>query len=111
MLRQSLPTIDHVAPLFAALLSLPAGDRYPAINLTPQQQKEQTVRALVELLGGLARQKPVLFVLEDAHWIDPTTLELFNSSIAQLQAWPVLLIVTFRPEFRPPWSSYAHVTA
>ncbi len=111
VLRQSLPTIDHVAPLIAALLSLPAGEHYPAIDLTPQQQKEQTVQALTELLGGLARQKPVLFVLEDAHWIDPTTLELFNSSIAQFQAWPVLLIVTFRPEFRAPWSGHAHVTA
>src|SRR5262249_29645080 len=70
VLRRSFSTIDHVAPLFATLLSLPFEGRYVAVSLTPREQKERTLLALNELLGGLAKQ-PVLFILEDAHWIDP----------------------------------------
>jgi len=110
-LRYSFSTIDHVAPLFATLLSLPFEGRYVALNLTPREQKERTILALNDLLGGLAKQSPVLFILEDAQWIDPTTLELFTRTIDQLQRWPVLLIVTFRPEFEVPWGHYPHVTA
>ena len=111
VLRQSFSMIDHVAPLFATLLSLPFDARYPALDLTPREQKERTILALTDLLGGLAKQRPVLFILEDAHWIDPTTLELFTRTIDQLQRWPILLIVTFRPEFEVPWGHYPHVTA
>jgi class 3 adenylate cyclase len=78
VLRRSFSTIDHVAPLFATLLSLPFERRYEVLNLTPREQKERTLLALNELLGGLAKQRPVLFILEDAHWIDPTTLEMFR---------------------------------
>jgi class 3 adenylate cyclase len=111
VLRRSLSTIDRVAPLFATLLSLPFEGRYVALSLTPREQKERTLLALNELLGGLAKQCPVLFILEDAHWIDPTTLDLFTRAIDQLQRWPVLLVVTFRPEFEVPWGHYPHVTA
>ena len=111
VLRQSFSIIDHVAPLFATLLSLPFDGRYAALDLTPRDQKERTILALIDLLGGLAKQRPVLFILEDAHWIDPTTLELFTRTIDQLQRWPVLLIVTFRPEFEVRWRHYPHVTA
>jgi class 3 adenylate cyclase/tetratricopeptide (TPR) repeat protein len=111
VLRYSFSTIDHVAPLFATLLSLPFEGRYVALNLTPREQKERTILALNDLLGGLAKQRPVLFILEDGHWIDPTTLELFTRTIDRLQRWPVLLIVTFRPEFEVPWGHYPHVTA
>jgi class 3 adenylate cyclase/predicted ATPase len=111
VLRYSFSTIDHVASLFATLLSLPFEGRYVALNLTPREQKERTILALNDLLGGLAKQRPVLFILEDAHWIDPTTLELFTRTIDRLQRWPVLLIVTFRPEFEVPWGHYPHVTA
>jgi class 3 adenylate cyclase/predicted ATPase len=110
VLRQSFSMIDHVAPLFATLMSLPFGGRYAALDLTPRQQKERTILALAELLDGLAKQHPVLFILEDAHWIDPTTLELFGRTIEQLQHSPVLLIVTFRPEFEVPWRHYPHVS-
>ncbi|WP_283816508.1 AAA family ATPase [Bradyrhizobium sp. AUGA SZCCT0431] len=110
VLRRSFSTIDHVAPLFATLLSLPFEGRYVALSLTPRELKERTLLALIELLGGLAKQCPVLFVLEDAHWIDPTTLDLFTRTIDRLQRWPVLLIVTFRPEFAVPWGHYPHVT-
>src|SRR6266446_1863810 len=111
VLRYSFSTIDHVAPLFATLLSLPFAGRYAALNLTPREQKERTILALNDLLGGLAKQSPVLFILEDAQWIDPTTLELFTRTIDQLQRWPVLLIVTFRPAFEVPWGHHPHVTA
>jgi predicted ATPase len=111
LLRYSFPTIDHVAPLFATLLSLPFEGRYAALNLTPREQKERSISALNDLLGGLAKRGAVLFILEDAHWIDPTTLDLFTRTIDRLQRWPVLLIVTFRPEFEVPWRHYPHVTA
>ena len=111
VLGQSSSTIDHVAPLFATLWSLPFDGRYAALDLTPREQKERTILALTDLLGGLAEQRPVLVILEDAHWIDPTTLELFARTIDRLQRWPVLLIVTFRPEFEVPWSHYPHATA
>ena len=98
LLRQSFSNIDGVAPLFATLLSLSFDGRYPALDLTPREQKERTVAALIDRLSGLARQRPVLFILEDAHWIDPTTLELLTRTIDQLQRWPILMIITFRPE-------------
>ena len=65
-------------PLFAALLSLPTNHRYPPLNLSPQGQKEKTLEALLGQLAGLAEQRPVLLIFEDAHWIDPTTLELLD---------------------------------
>ena len=106
VLGQSSSTIDHVAPLFATLWSLPFDGRYAALDLTPREQKERTILALTDLLGGLAKQRPVLVILEDAHWIDPTTLELFARTIDRLQRWPVLLIVTFArssvPYYYPP---------
>jgi class 3 adenylate cyclase/tetratricopeptide (TPR) repeat protein len=111
VLKRSFSAIGHVAPFFATLLSLPFEGRYVAPSLTPREQKERTLLALIELLGGLAKQCPVLFILEDAHWIDPTTLDLFTRTIDRLQRWPVLLIVTFRPEFEVPWGHYPHVTA
>ena len=110
VLPRSFSTIYDVAPLFATLLSLPFEGRYIALNLSPREQKERIFLALNELLGGLAKQRPVLFILEDAHWIDPTTLQSFTRTIDRLQCWPVLLIVTFRPEFDVTWDHYAHVT-
>ena len=112
LLMQSSSDIDFVAPLFATLLSLPFDGRYPALELTPSDQKQRTLSALIDHLDGLAKQRPVLFVLEDAHWIDPTTLELFARTIDQLQRWPVLLIVTLRPGFDLFANATAsHVTA
>jgi class 3 adenylate cyclase/predicted ATPase len=111
ILRYSFPTIDHVAPLFATLLSLPFGGRYVTLSPTPREQKERTILAVNDLLDGLAKQRAVLFILEDVHWIDPTTLELVTRTIDRLQHRPVLLIVTFRPEFEVPWSHRSHVTA
>jgi predicted ATPase len=94
--------VAAVAPLIAALLAIPVGDRYPAIELSPQQQKERTFQALVDQLAGLAARQPVLAVYEDVHWSDPTTLELLEKVIDRVQRLPVLILITFRPEFTPP---------
>ena len=108
---QATNGIDEAAPLLAALLSLPTGDRYPPLNLTPQKQKEKTLQALVAQVEGLALRQPVLILFEDAHWSDPTSLELLDLIVDGVSALRVLLIVTFRPEFNPPWTGRPHVTS
>jgi predicted ATPase len=94
----------------ADLLSLPASRRHPLPNLSPQRKKERTLEALIRQLDGLARQQPVLMVFEDAHWVDPTSRELLDLTIERVRNLPVLLIVTFRPEFDPPWTGQPQVT-
>ena len=98
------------AGLYAALLSIPTSGRYPALDLAPQRQKDLTIDALIRQLFGLARIQPVLFLIEDVHWIDPTTLELINRTIEPLKAASVLFLVTYRPEFLPPWLDQSHST-
>jgi class 3 adenylate cyclase/predicted ATPase len=110
LLGQAVDNAAAVAPMLAELLGLPAGSRHPPSRLAPQQSKTQTFRALLAQLEGLARRRPVLVVLEDAQWFDPTTLELFDLVVGRIERLPVLLVVTFRPEFRPPWLGRAHVT-
>jgi predicted ATPase len=85
------------------LLSLPTEGRYRPLNLTPQKHKEKILKALVAQVEGLSARQPVLMVIEDAHWIDPTSLELLDLTVDRVPSLPVLLIVTFRPEFTPPW--------
>jgi class 3 adenylate cyclase/tetratricopeptide (TPR) repeat protein len=103
VLAQATNDLGETAPLLAALLSLPAGDRYPSLNLAPQKQKEKTLQALVAQMVGLSARQPVLMLFEDAHWTDPTSLELLELIIDRVPALPVLLIVTYRPEFNAPW--------
>jgi tetratricopeptide (TPR) repeat protein len=110
VLSQATDDLGEAAPLLATLLSLPAGDRYPPLNLTPQRQKERALRALVAQVEGLAARQPVLMLFEDAQWADPTSLELYDLIIDRVPALRVLLIVTFRPEFIPPWTGRPHVT-
>ena len=98
-------------PLIAALLGLPTEGRYPALDLTPQRQKQLTLAALVEQLEGLAAAQPVLLAYEDMHWSDPTTQELLGLTIERVQRLPVLLLITYRPEFSPPWPAQPHVSA
>jgi predicted ATPase len=97
--------------LFAEMLSLPNDGRYPAIELTPEQRRQRTLEALTEQLAGLASQNPVLMIFEDAHWTDPTSLEAFSRTGDRIKTLPVLLIVTFRPEFNAPWAGRSHVTS
>jgi class 3 adenylate cyclase/tetratricopeptide (TPR) repeat protein len=96
--------------LLADLLSLPLSERYPLPDLTPQRKKERTLEALIRQLERFAGQQPVVMVLEDAHWIDPTSRELLDLTIERVRSLPVLLIVTFRPEFQPPWTGQPQVT-
>jgi predicted ATPase len=110
VLAQATNDLGEAAPLLAALLSLPTGERYPALHLTPQKQKEMTLRALVPQVEGLAARQPVAMLFEDAQWSDPTSLELYDLIIDRAAALPLLLIVTFRPEFTPPWTGRPHVT-
>jgi predicted ATPase len=97
-------------PLLAELLSIPLDNRYPVLDLTPQRKKEKTFDALLGQLTGLARQRPVLIIFEDLHWSDPTSRELLDLTVAQIERMPVLLVATFRPEFQPPWTGQPHVT-
>jgi class 3 adenylate cyclase/tetratricopeptide (TPR) repeat protein len=102
--------LREAVPLLANLLSIPTGDRYPALDLTPPKRKEKTLRALVAQVEGLAARQPVLLVVEDAHWADPTSLELFDLIVERVPSLPLLAIVTFRPEFVPPWVGRPQVT-
>jgi predicted ATPase len=111
MLKPSSEPFDEVVPLLAALLGVPTGGRHPTLTLTPEMQKRRTLQALVDQVAGLAAQQPVLALYEDVHWIDPSTLELLGLVIERIQRLPVLVLITFRPEFRPPWTARAHVTS
>jgi predicted ATPase len=109
VLARVAPPDEDVAFL-ADLLSLPASERYPLPCLSPQRKKDRTLEALLRQLEGLARQQPVVMVFEDAHWIDPTSRELLDLVVERVRTLPVLLIVTFRPEFQPPWAGQPQVT-
>ena len=102
MLAQTSTSIEDAA-LFAEMLSLPNDGRYPALELTPEQRRQRTLEALVSQMEALARQNPVLMIFEDAHWTDPTSLEVFGRVVDRVRSLRVLLIVTFRPDFDPPW--------
>jgi class 3 adenylate cyclase/tetratricopeptide (TPR) repeat protein len=109
LLAGSAARIVESAPLILALLSLPT-HRYPSLNLSPQRQKEKTLEALVGQVEALARREPVLMVFEDVHWVDPTSQELLEALVPRLQTLPVLLVVTHRPEYAPPWVGEPHAT-
>jgi class 3 adenylate cyclase len=109
VLARAAPPDEDVA-LLADLMSLPASERHPLPNLSPQRKKERTLEALIRQLEGLARRQPVLMVFEDAHWIDPTSRDLLDLAVERVRGLPVLLIVTFRPEFKPPWIGQPQVT-
>jgi predicted ATPase len=110
VLAQTSTRIEDAA-LFAEMLSLPNDGRYPAFELTAEQRRRRTLEALTSRLARLARQKSVLMIIEDAHWVDPTSLEVFGRAVARIVTLPVLLLITFRPEFEPPWIGQPHVTA
>jgi class 3 adenylate cyclase/predicted ATPase len=109
LLAQS-STSKQDAALFAEMLLLPNDGRYPALELAPEQRRQKTLEALDLQMETLARSSPVLTVVEDAHWADPTSLEAFGRTVDRIANLPVLLIVTFRPEFEAPWVGQPHVT-
>src|SRR6516162_3653435 len=102
--------ITETAPLFASLLSIPTGERYPPLALSAAQQRRLTLAALLDHLEALARQKPVLMLFEDAHWADATSLEVLDLTVERVRALPVLMLITFRPEYEAPWTGLSHVT-
>ncbi len=99
------------AALFAEMLSLPNDGRYPTLELAPQQRRQRTLEALTAQVEALSRSNPVLMIFEDVHWLDPTSLEALGRMVDRLRTLSVLLIVTFRPEFEPPWTGRSYVTA
>ena len=101
--------VQGVAALFAALLSIPFGERYPPLALSPTQQRRRTLAALLDQFEGLARRQPILFVFEDANWADATSLELLDLMVERVRQLPVLALFTFRPEFEPPWVGLPNV--
>jgi tetratricopeptide (TPR) repeat protein len=104
-------SLPEVLPLLASLLSLPPSERYPTPQLTPQRQKQKTLEAILALVRAQAAQQPVLFIVEDLHWVDPSTLELLTLLIDQEPSDRILTVLTARPEFHPPWHLGAHVTS
>jgi class 3 adenylate cyclase len=107
--QSSTPRQD--AALLSEMLSLPNDGRYPLLELTPQQRRQKTLDALHAQVETFARKNPVLMIFEDVHWADPTSLELLGRAMDRIKNRSMLLIVTFRPEFEPPWIGQPHVTA
>jgi class 3 adenylate cyclase/predicted ATPase len=106
--RAAPPNEDFA--FLADLLSLPVSERHPLPNLSPQRKKDRTLEALLRQLEGLSGQLPVVVVFEDAHWMDPTSRELLDLAVERVRSLPVLLVITFRPEFQPPWVGQPQVT-
>lgn len=111
LLAVSTSRIRVVAPFFAALLSIPSGDRYPPLALSPSQQRRRTLAALLDQFERLARQQPILLIFEDAHWADATSLELLDLTLERVPRLPVLAVITFRPEFPASWVGLRNVSA
>ncbi|MGY8683223.1 adenylate/guanylate cyclase domain-containing protein [Bradyrhizobium sp. UFLA05-153] len=110
VLVQTLTSAQDAA-LFAEMLSLLNDGRYAVLELTPQQRRQKTLKALISQLEALTRRNPVLMIFEDAHWADPTSLEAFCRVVDVIATLPVLLIVTFRPEFDAPWIGRPYISA
>ncbi|WP_426409744.1 AAA family ATPase [Bradyrhizobium ganzhouense] len=109
LLRSATSPIDSA--LLAEMLSLSNDGRYPALTFDPQQRRQKTLEALLNQIEALSRSTPVLMIFEDAHWTDPTSLELVGRIVDRIEALRVLLVITFRPEFEPPWIGHPHMTA
>jgi class 3 adenylate cyclase/tetratricopeptide (TPR) repeat protein len=110
LLAQTSTTAQDAA-LLAEMLSLPNDGRYPALALSPVRRRQRTLDVLIARIEALARQNPVLMIFEDAHWSDPTSLELFGRVVNRIRTLRALLLVAYRSEFEPPWIGRAHVTA
>ncbi len=108
--RYGLAELETVA-LWASLLSVPLSDRYPSLNLTPQRQKQKIFEAVLRLLLALAAQAPMLLVVEDLHWVDPSTQEFLDLVLQQVPSTSVLALLTFRSDFRPSWGARSHISS
>ena len=110
LLKPVAKNLPRDVALIAELLAVPADERYPAVAVSPQQKREMTLTALLDQLAGAAAQGPMLMVVEDAHWIDPTSQDLLERMVARAASLPVLLVVTARPELQPNWVGEPHVS-
>jgi class 3 adenylate cyclase/predicted ATPase len=111
MLSQYQLPLEESVPLFAPLLSLPIPEhRYPPLNLSPQRQRQKTLETLVAILQELAERQPVLFILEDLHWTDPTTLEFLGLLVEQVPTTAIYTLLTCRPHFQPSWHHRSYIT-
>jgi len=110
LLAMGASQVQAVAPLFAALLSIPFGERYPPLALSPTQQRRRTLAALLDQFEGLARRQPILLSFEDLQWADATSLELLDLTVERMRQLAVLALFTFRPEFEPPWVGLPNVS-
>jgi class 3 adenylate cyclase/predicted ATPase len=111
LLSSGTPDVEALVPLIAHLLSIPAANRYAPPQMTPDRIKEQTLEVLVAQMEDLSHNQPLLLIFEDAHWADPTSLEWLELVIDRAQSIPIVVVITFRPEFQPPWSGYTHITS
>jgi predicted ATPase len=103
VLAQGTDDLSEAVPLLADSLSIPIDDRYLPFNLTPHKCKERTLNAQLAQIAGLVAKQPVFMAFEDVHWSDPTTLESLDLLVEPVRALRVPVIITFRPEFTPPW--------
>ena len=101
---------SEIVPYLASLLAIPTEGRYPVLEMAPSEVKERTIAAMIALVVGFARTTPLLMLIEDAHWIDPTSLDLLGRIVEKVQDLAVLYVVTARPEFTAPWPSRPHIT-
>ena len=108
-MRARFPQADTL-PLFAALLSLPHPEGYPPLTLSPQKQKEKTHDAVVAWLCEQAQQQALTYAWEDLHWADPSTLELLTLLLNQVPTTRLLAVLTYRPEFTPPWGAHSYLS-
>src|SRR4029453_9387215 len=110
-LRQYRLPVEEMVPLLAPLLALPVPENhYPPLNLSPQRQRQKTLETIVAILLELAEHQPVLFIVEDLHWTDPTTLEFLNLVIEQIPTTSILTVLTCRPHFQPAWHHRSYIT-
>ncbi|HEY7496806.1 MAG TPA: AAA family ATPase, partial [Candidatus Tectomicrobia bacterium] len=100
----------ETVPLFAPLLSLPVPATYTPVQGSPEQQRRQILYALLGLLLRLAAEQPLLLIMEDLHWVDPSTLEWLSLLVDQGPTSRILALCTCRPDFRPPWTGRSHLT-
>jgi class 3 adenylate cyclase/predicted ATPase len=110
LVQNGQPLADAV-PLFSSLLSIPLTPEYTAVTAPPDQQKQQTLQAIATITLNRAAQQPVLFVMEDLQWVDPTTIELLSLIIERAPAARIMMLLTYRPDFEPPWAPLAHLEA
>jgi class 3 adenylate cyclase/tetratricopeptide (TPR) repeat protein len=113
---EALIVTQHGRPIadvrfIAAILSIPCEQRYGALPMTPQKHKDETLRTLVDISEAAARQQPSVLLFEDAHWADPTTLEVLDLLVDRVRTVPLLVVLTHRPEFQSRWSEQGHVGA